>query len=212
MSGTPEQDGAGQWSGDIQQGEVDRPPSQPGAPGAEQFGRGPAGNGAGQQPGASTQPRGVPAQPQPQAAGGQPQGGTWQAQDATAVPVDQTTVRSSRQRVPVSEAQTHVSGRRVVQFFIDAFLVWIVPYLVSIPFDVTNSTLLHILGGVVAFVLFLVIGFWYWVIRPKDHNGQTFAMGWFGIRVVSKNGGPASTVQYFTRWIGLIIEIGRAHV
>ena len=99
-----------------------------------------------------------------------------------------------------------MSGRRVFQYWIDAFLVSIVPYLVSIPFDASSSTVLHIIGGIVAFVLFLIIGFWYWVIRPRSSNGQTFAMKWFGVRVVSKNGGPATTVQYFIRWIGLIFD------
>ena len=210
MTGTPEQDGSGQWSRDSQQGEVDRPPFQPGAPGTEQYSGAPACNGSAASAGAPTQARGVPAQPQagtvPPGSSGQPQAGAWQATDPATVPADEPAMRSGRQRVPVAEEQTHVSGRRVVQYFIDALLVSIVPYLVSIPFDVTNSTLLHILGGVVAFVLFLIIGFWYWVIRPKAHNGQTFAMQWFGIRVVSKNGGPASTPQYFIRWIGLIID------
>jgi len=123
----------------------------------------------------------------------------------SAMPADQT-MPPGRHRAPVSEAQTRVSGRRVVQYFIDAFLIAIVPYLVSIPFDVTNSTFLHIIGGIVTFVLFVVISFWYWTIRPRSHNGQTFAMQWFGIRVVSKNGGPATAVQYVIRWLGLIID------
>jgi uncharacterized RDD family membrane protein YckC len=175
MSSTPEQDPAGQWNGGIQQGAVPRPPTQPTAPGTEQFGTAPSGNGS-----------------------GQPQG--------SRMPGDQPRTRPGRQQAPVSEAQTRVSGRRVFQYFIDSFLVWIVPYLVSIPFDVSGSTVLHIIGGIVAFVLFLIIGFWYWVIRPKSSNGQTFAMKWFGVRVVSKNGGPATTVQYFIRWIGLIFD------
>jgi uncharacterized RDD family membrane protein YckC len=175
MSSTPEQDPAGQWNGGTQQGAVPRPPTQPTAPGTEQFGDAPSGNGS-----------------------GQPQG--------SVTPGEQPRTRPGRHPAPVSEAQTRVSGRRVFQYFVDSFLVWIVPYLVSIPFDVSNSTVLHIIGGIVAFVLFLIIGFWYWVIRPKSSNGQTFAMKWFGVRVVSKNGGPATTVQYFIRWIGLIFD------
>ena len=129
---------------------------------------------------------------------GQPQG--------SVTPGEQPRTRPGRHPAPVSEAQTRVSGRRVVQYFIDAFLVSVVPYIVSIPFDATNSTVLHIIGGIVTFVLFLIIGFWYWIIWPKAHNGQTFAMKWFGLRVVSKNGDPANTAQYFIRWIGLIID------
>ena len=175
MSSTPEQDPVGRWNGGTQQGAVPRPPTQPTAPGTEQFGHAPSGNGS-----------------------GQPQ--------SSVMPGEQPRTRPVRHPAPVSEAQTRVSGRRVFQYFVDSFLVWIVPYLVSIPFDVSHSTVLHIIGGIVAFVLFLIIGFWYWVIRPKSSNGQTFAMKWFGVRVVSKNGGPATTVQYFIRWIGLIFD------
>ena len=107
---------------------------------------------------------------------------------------------------PVNEAETRVTWRRIFQYWIDAFLVWIVPYLVSIPFDSSGSRLLHILGGVVAFVLFLVIGIWYWIIRPHKHNGQTFAMQWLGLRVISKHGGPANMTQMFIRWICLIFD------
>ena len=175
MSSTPEQAAAGQWNGETQQGELSRPPSQPSAPGTEQFGGAPT-----------------------DWASGQPSGGV--------TPSDQPRTRPSRHRVPIGESQTRVAGRRVVQYWIDAFLVSIVPYLVGIPFDASNRTSLHIIGGIVMFALFVVIGFWYWVIRPRSSNGQTFAMKWFGLRVVSKNGGPATTVQYFIRWIGLIFD------
>ena len=175
MSSTPERDAAGQWNGETQQGELSRPPSQPSAPGTEQFGGAPS-----------------------DWASGQPTVGV--------TPSDQPRTRASRHRVPIGESQTRVSGRRVLQYWIDAFLVWIVPYLVGIPFDASGRTSLHIIGGIVMFALFLVIGFWYWVIRPRSSNGQTFAMKWFGLRVVSKNGGPATTVQFFIRWIGLIFD------
>ena len=81
---------------------------------------------------------------------------------------------------PVSEAETRVTWRRIFQFWIDAFLVSIVPYLVSIPFDRSSSTLMNILGGLVYVVLFVLIGIWYWVIWPHHHSGQTFAMKWLG--------------------------------
>ena len=180
MSSTPEQNAAGQWNGGTQQGAVDRPPSQPTAPGTEQYdgalsGGVSSGSGSGQ----------------PQSSG---------------IPDGQPRTRPGRHPAPVSEAQTRVSWRRVFQYWIDAFLVSVIPYVVSIPFDRSSHTSLHIIGGIVAFVLFLIIGFWYWVIRPRSSNGQTFAMKWFGLRVVSKNGGPATTVQYFIRWIGLIVD------
>jgi uncharacterized RDD family membrane protein YckC len=107
---------------------------------------------------------------------------------------------------PVNVAETRVTGRRVIQYWIDAFLVSIVPMLVSIPFDRSNSTLLHVLGGVVYVVLFALIGLWYWVIRPHSHGGQTFAMKWLGLRVISKHGGPANMTQLFVRWVSLLID------
>jgi uncharacterized RDD family membrane protein YckC len=107
---------------------------------------------------------------------------------------------------PVNEAETRVTGRRIIQYWIDAFLVSIVPYLVSIPFDRHGSTFLHIMGGVVYVVLFALIGLWYWVIWPHGHNGQTFAMKWLGLRVISKHGGPASMTQLFVRWVSLLID------
>jgi uncharacterized RDD family membrane protein YckC len=107
---------------------------------------------------------------------------------------------------PVSEAETRVTGRRIVQYLIDAFLVSLIPSLVSIPFDRSHSTFLHIMGGVVFMVLFVLIGLWYWVIRPHSHNGQTFGMQWLGLRVISKAGGPASVAQLFIRWVCLIFD------
>ena len=159
-----------------------------------------------------TQQGAVPRPPsQPTAPGTERFGGAWPAAGAVSPPDgvvsgDQPRTRPDRHRAPVSEAQTRVTWRRVFQYWIDSFLVWIVPYLVGIPFDASSRTSLHIIGGIVMFALFLVIGFWYWVIRPRSSNGQTFAMKWFGLRVVSKNGGPPTTVQYFIRWIGLIFD------
>jgi uncharacterized RDD family membrane protein YckC len=132
----------------------------------------------------------------PGSAPGQPQGGMGNQQWGS-----QPTRMS-----PVSEAETRVTGRRVVQYLIDAFLVSLIPSLVSIPFDRSTSTFLHLLGGLIAFVLFVLIGLWYWVIRPTSHNGQTFAMKWLGLRVISKSGGQANMGQMFIRWICLIFD------
>ena len=107
---------------------------------------------------------------------------------------------------PVNEAETRVTGRRVVQYLIDAFLVSIIPSLVSIPFDRSSRTSIHVIGGLIAFALFVLIGVWYWVIRPHSHNGQTFGMKLLGLRVISKDGGPAKMTQLFIRWICLIFD------
>jgi uncharacterized RDD family membrane protein YckC len=216
MSSTPERDAAGQWSGGTQQGDppgapsqgnapgqehVGSAPSQGSAPGQEHFGSAPSqGSAPGQEHVGSAPSQGsAPGQEHFDPSGGgsgQPQGGGTSAYQRD----------SRRGRALVTEAETRVTWRRIFQYWVDAFLVSIVPYLVSIPFDRSGSTSLHIIGGMITFVLFLVIGFWYWIIRPHSHNGQTFAMKWFGLRVISKDGGPATMVQYFIRWISLIFD------
>ena len=189
MSSSPEGDAAGQWSGGTQQGTPPGAPSQGGAPGQEHYGSAPSqGSAPRQEQFGSASSRGGP---------GQPQGGE--------ILSNQRGSQSGR-RAPVSEAATRVTWRRIFQYWVDAFLVSVVPDLVSIPFDRSGSTSLHIIGGIITFVLFIVIGFWYWIIRPHSHNGQTFAMQWFRLRVISKDGGPATTIQYFIRWISLIFD------
>jgi uncharacterized RDD family membrane protein YckC len=181
MSSMPERDAPGQWPGGTQQSappgdRANAPPSQGAMPGQGQFGS-------------------SPGQPPPQGGYGQPEGGgpgQWGSQPGWAS--------------PVSEAETRVTWRRIFQYWIDAFLVSIVPYLVSIPFDRSSSRTINVVGGVVYVFLFIVISLWYWVVRPHSHNGQTFAMKWFGLRVISKNGGPASATQLLVRWIGLIFD------
>jgi uncharacterized RDD family membrane protein YckC len=93
-----------------------------------------------------------------------------------------------------------------VQYLIDAFLVSIIPSLVSIPFDRSNSTFIHVLGGIVAFAIFVVIGFVYWVVLPYRQRGQTLGMMMLGLRVISKGGGRANIAQLTIRWICLIVD------
>ena len=107
---------------------------------------------------------------------------------------------------PFTRAQTRVTGRRVVQYLIDSFLVGLIPSLVSIPFDRSDSTLLHVLGGVVAFVIFVLLGFGYWVVLVHRQNGQTWSMRLLGLQVISKGGGPANMGQLFIRWVCLIVD------
>ena len=106
----------------------------------------------------------------------------------------------------VTRPETRVTGRRVVQYLIDSFLVGIIPALASIPFDRSDSTFVHVLGGIVAFGIFVLIGFLYWVIFTHAQNGQTLGMKLLGLRVISKDGGPASLAQLFVRWICLIFD------
>ena len=198
----PQRDEPGQWgsSQSAGPGEWNEPGSQqgtmPGQPGAMPGQPAPGQQGYGQAPG------GIPGQPDGHQ--GQPGYGYEGQQDAY------QGRQSGGQRPgsvsPVNDAETRVTGRRVVQYLIDAFLVSIIPSLVSIPFDRSNSTIIHIIGGIVAFGLFVLIGIWYWVIRPHSHHGQTFGMQLLGLRVISKDGGPANTTQLFIRWICLIFD------
>jgi uncharacterized RDD family membrane protein YckC len=197
MSSMPERDTPGQSGGSTEQGaRVGEwgTPEQGSAPGQEQFG--PQVGGA------------IPGQPGPGQPGGQVPGqpggpvpgqqGGWAGQQSGWAGQPGTT--------PVSEAETRVTWRRIFQYWIDAFFVSVVPYLVSIPFDRSPRTIMNIIGGVVYVVLFVLIGLWYWVIRPHSHNGQTFAMKWFDLRVISKDGGPANLLQLFVRWISLLFD------
>jgi len=99
-----------------------------------------------------------------------------------------------------------VTGRRVVQYLIDSFLVGIIPGLVSIPFDRSGSTVVHVIGGIVSFGVFVLIGLLYWVIFAHKQNGQTLGMKLLGLRVISKGGGPANMAQLTIRWICLIFD------
>jgi uncharacterized RDD family membrane protein YckC len=182
MSSMPQADGPEQWGSQqsARSGEWSSTgPHQGTMPGQPDFGSMPSGGMPGQQPGDFPGQQGMPGQ-------------QWGAQPGRMSPVD--------------VAETRVTGRRIVQYLIDAFLVSIIPSLVSIPFDNSNSTIIHVIGGLVAFALFVLIGLWYWVIRPHSRNGQTFGMKLLGLRVISKDGGPASTSQLFIRWICLIFD------
>jgi uncharacterized RDD family membrane protein YckC len=106
---------------------------------------------------------------------------------------------------PVDPAETRVVGHRVVQYIIDYILSGIIPGLAYWLLD-GGGTQLHAAGWAVATIISVVWLFWYWVIRPYRHDGQTFGMQLLGIRVTSKVGGPASMGQLFVRAVFLIID------
>ncbi len=106
---------------------------------------------------------------------------------------------------PVNEAETRVTGRRVVQYAIDYILVGIIPGLAYWLLD-RGSGVLHGFGWALATVIAIVVYLYYWVLRPNSHTGQTFGMQLLGLRVISKDGGPANMSQYFVRAILLIID------
>jgi uncharacterized RDD family membrane protein YckC len=105
----------------------------------------------------------------------------------------------------VPEAETRVTGRRIVQYVIDYVLAGIVPGLAYWLFD-RDTASLHSARWLVATIIALAAYFVYWVVIPHGLNGQTFGMKLLGLRVLSKDGRPASMVQWFIRSIFLVID------
>jgi uncharacterized RDD family membrane protein YckC len=106
---------------------------------------------------------------------------------------------------PVSQETTRVTGRRVIQYIIDYILAGIIPGLAYWLLD-RGSGFLGGLGWLLATAIALAVYYWYWVERPRGTGGQTFGMQLFGLRIISKDGGPASTAQLFIRGILLIVD------
>ncbi|MFI1579662.1 RDD family protein [Embleya sp. NPDC020630] len=55
-------------------------------------------------------------------------------------------------------------------------------------------------------VVAVAILFWYWVLRPAEHDGRTWGMQAFGIRVVDVSGGRAGRRQLAIRWVLLCVD------
>lgn len=106
---------------------------------------------------------------------------------------------------PVSEEATRVVGRRVIQYIIDYVLAGIIPGLAYWLLD-RGSGFLGGLGWLLATAIALAVYYWYWVERPRSTGGQTFGMQIFGLRIISKDGGPASVAQLLVRGILLIVD------
>src|SRR5215475_12394450 len=106
---------------------------------------------------------------------------------------------------PVDRHETSVVGRRVVQYVIDYILAGIVPAIAYWLFD-RGSGIIHGFGWTIATVIALVVYLWYWVIRPHGHHGQSFGMQLLGLRIISKDGAPASMLQLLVRGVLLIVD------
>jgi uncharacterized RDD family membrane protein YckC len=112
---------------------------------------------------------------------------------------------SYRHLAVVPEAETKVTGRRVVQYIFDYIVAGIIPALAYWLFD-RNTASTHSWGWAVATVIALAVYFLYWVVIPYGHRGQTFGMQLTRIHVISKNGEKASMLQLFVRGVFLIID------
>jgi uncharacterized RDD family membrane protein YckC len=112
-----------------------------------------------------------------------------------------------------SSVDTHVVGRRVGQYLVDAVAVGAVTiglfFLASLVAPAGDANRAGDPSDIVWYAVFglsLVFGAWYWVFRPAGHHGQTFGMQLFGIRVVDVDGGPARKRQLLGRWLMLFFD------
>jgi len=119
-------------------------------------------------------------------------------------PADQSDAMRGRPISPVNEADTRVTGRRTVQYIIDAIIYGIVAGLISWALD--RGT-----GGVHAFLVFVtvvldvILYLIYWAWIPYRQNGQTVGMMPMNIRIISADGGPASFLQLAVRSVLLVL-------
>ncbi len=144
-------------------------------------------------------PQAGPAAPPPSAGPGRRAGGPSAEPEAAGGPV------IAGRPGGVDPAATRVTGRRIVQYIVDYILAGIVPALAYWLFD-TNARSIYGFRWVVATIIALAAYFLYWVAIPYWSGGQTFGMKLFRLRVISKDGSPASKAQLFVRAIFLIVD------
>ncbi len=105
---------------------------------------------------------------------------------------------------PVNEAETRVTGRRIVQYIIDIIIYGIVSSAISWALE-RGTGAVH---GVLVLVTVVVLVAWYllyWAYVPLRREGQTLGMTVMGIRIISADGGPASFLQLAVRSILLVL-------
>jgi uncharacterized RDD family membrane protein YckC len=104
---------------------------------------------------------------------------------------------------------------RVVQFALDLAIVAVITLipttlaLLLLPRNPDGSlgALLITIPVIVALlVLAVVISWWYWARLPRRRDGATLVMGWFGLRVVSRDGSDARCSQLTLRWLLLVVD------
>jgi uncharacterized RDD family membrane protein YckC len=103
---------------------------------------------------------------------------------------------------------TAVVGARVGQYILDALLV-IVPLLVlgfGLAVASGGSFQLEGAAALLAFLVPAVLGWLVYAWWPSTHGGQTPAMGWLKLRIVTAEGGPVSLGGLTVRWLLLIVD------
>ncbi len=142
----------------------------------------------------------TPAQPYAEGAQGQPYG----MPPPGGMPGEPPAAMQGRPISPVNEAETRVTGRRIVQYIIDAIIYGIVAGAISWALD-RGTGGLHALLVVLTVVLDIIWYVIYWALVPYRVKGQTVGMMALKIRVISMDGGPASLVQLIVRSILLVL-------
>lgn len=168
-------------------------------------GQGGAGQGGAGQPetGLGGAPQGGPGQPQY----GQPQYGQPQYGYPGQYPPPGQPGGGPMMGVPISpvnEIETRVTGRRIVQYIIDAILFGIITALISWALN-RGSGGVHALLYIVLIVIDVIWYVLYWAYWPFGHNGQTIGMQIMGLRIISRDGGPATFAQLVIRSILLVL-------
>jgi uncharacterized RDD family membrane protein YckC len=115
------------------------------------------------------------------------------------------TARHARMSSPVPSDETRVTGRRVLQYLLDGILSSIVPAILYAALDRGHGGR-HVLSISLVAVLSVLCYAGYWVLRPRLADGQTFGMQLLRVRIISKDGGPASAAQLVIRWLALILD------
>jgi uncharacterized RDD family membrane protein YckC len=105
---------------------------------------------------------------------------------------------------PVNEIETRVTGRRIVQYIVDAILFGIVVALVSWALNRGHGGI-HALLYIILIVVDVVWYALYWAAWPFSHRGQTVGMQLMELRVIGMDGGVASFMQLFVRSILLVL-------
>jgi uncharacterized RDD family membrane protein YckC len=108
---------------------------------------------------------------------------------------------------PVNEIETRVSGKRIVQYIVDIIIYGVVGSLLYFALHRGHGAT----GAILTAVYVLIVVAWYflyWAYIPFARNGQTLGMSVLGLRVISRDGGPASLMQLFVRSILLILGGG----
>lgn len=104
--------------------------------------------------------------------------------------------------------------RRIAQFTVDTIASMLLSTAAMALFvllptrtdgSIRNGALTATITGAVVLGAFAIL-LWYWVLRPDRHDGRTWGMQAFGIRVVDESGGRASRRQLGVRWLLLVVD------